>query len=31
MSCLVKGCEEEAAGVFCLIHLGWGWDEVDEK
>lgn len=29
--CLVDGCEEEAAGVFCLIHLDWGRDEVEEK
>lgn len=29
--CLVDGCDEPAAGVFCLIHLDWGRDEVEEK
>ena len=31
MTCLVDGCNETAAGVFCLLHLDCGWDEVEEK
>lgn len=28
--CLVDGCNETAAGMFCLLHLDCGWDELEE-